>query len=337
MQYLHHGSGETAGDGHYFWGFCEENPLLLGPLPTAALTWLELSCFWKGIDTGAGTSWTTDLHGDLIVVTLVAEQQRLPVAARNGLIVVTAMAAAALALLMRFDRAGLVAALTAGVVYGGVLVLVRRGFLRTASLRFGAANMITLGRAAISAVLAGIAAEALLRGRASIAADAISWTIAALATAGWVLDAVDGWIARRLNLASNFGARFDMEVDALFILALALLAYAGDRAGVWILLAGVLRYLFMAAGLAAPALAAPLAPSLRRKAICALMGAALIAALVPLVPPSLCAIFLGMGVLALLWSFGVDTLLLLRRAAQFPVALATPVSRDALGGVDRSR
>jgi len=41
-------------------------------------------------------------------------------------------------------------------------------------------------------------------------------------------------------------------------------------------------------------------------------------------------------VLALLWSFGVDTLLLLRCAALSPVARATPVSRDALGGADRS-
>ena len=43
------------------------------------------------------------------------------------------------------------------------------------------------------------------------------------------LDGVDGWLARRSGIASAFGARFDMEIDALLILVLAVLAWRSAR------------------------------------------------------------------------------------------------------------
>ena len=52
------------------------------------------------------------------------------------------------------------------------------------------------------------------------------------------LDGVDGWLARRTRLSSAFGARFDMEVDALLILALSTLLWRHGKAGAWVLLAG---------------------------------------------------------------------------------------------------
>ena len=50
--------------------------------------------------------------------------------------------------------------------------------------------------------------------------------------------AFDGPAARRSGIASRFGARFDMETDALMILVLAVLAWRWDRAGAWVLLPG---------------------------------------------------------------------------------------------------
>jgi phosphatidylglycerophosphate synthase len=237
---------------------------------------------------------------------------------------------------MAWERAGFAAAAIAGSVYGGMTLLVRHGLLSEARRRFGVANAVTLGRAAIAAVLAGVACETLLYGREPLPVDAFSWIMAALAAFAWLLDGVDGWLARRLGLVSDFGARFDMEVDAFFILALSLLVYADERAGPWLLLAGLLRYLFVAAAAVWPDLAAPLPPSQRRKVICALMGAALVTALIPAVQERWAAILLGIGVLALLWSFGVDTLLLLRQAAQPPVASGELGRMDANGGIGRS-
>ena len=64
----------------------------------------------------------------------------------------------------------------------------------------------------------------------------------ALATVVAVLDGIDGWLARRTGMASDFGARFDMETDAALIMVLALLAWQFGKAGVWVLASGLLRY-----------------------------------------------------------------------------------------------
>ena len=59
------------------------------------------------------------------------------------------------------------------------------------------------------------------------------------------LDGVDGYAARKLKLASEFGEYFDKEVDALFMVALCLLLYAKGQFGAWILIPGLLRYVFV--------------------------------------------------------------------------------------------
>ena len=47
----------------------------------------------------------------------------------------------------------------------------------------------------------------------------IAATAVALSLVVTMLDATDGWMARRSRMASDFGATFDMEVDALLIIA----------------------------------------------------------------------------------------------------------------------
>lgn len=67
-----------------------------------------------------------------------------------------------------------------------------------------------------------------------------------------VLDGVDGWVARRSGSSSEFGARYDTEVDALFVLALSLTLSVRGIAGPWALLAGLWRYLYVLAPLVLP-------------------------------------------------------------------------------------
>ena len=50
---------------------------------------------------------------------------------------------------------------------------------------------------------------------ALVAACAAGRLLVALAAVALVLDAVDGRVARRTGTVSPFGARFDMEVDAV--------------------------------------------------------------------------------------------------------------------------
>jgi len=82
--------------------------------------------------------------------------------------------------------------------------------------------------------------------------DVLGWTVVAIAVIGVALDGVDGRLARSRNTSSDFGARFDMEIDALLILVLAVLVWNLEKAGMWILAAGLLRYAFVLASYPLP-------------------------------------------------------------------------------------
>src|SRR5471032_1297313 len=88
---------------------------------------------------------------------------------------------------------------------------------------FGQANQVTTARAVFVALVAGTIGEPALP---IIAAGA-----AAAAMAVTMMDGVDGWLARSRRTSSAFGARYDMEVDALLILVLSVLAFTNDKAG----------------------------------------------------------------------------------------------------------
>jgi phosphatidylglycerophosphate synthase len=188
---------------------------------------------------------------------------------------------------------------------GGALLLsliVRR--LRAP--KFGAANAVTLARAALATLLVALLGTA--------PTQALAWVLVALGTAGVALDGVDGALARRRGEASDFGARFDMETDALLILVLAALVWQHGKAGAWILAAGLTRYLFVAGSWALPWLGATLPPSTRRQAVCVVQIVSLLGALAPIVAPPWSGALALAGLVALLWSFAVDVQWLARQA-----------------------
>ncbi|WP_326540865.1 CDP-alcohol phosphatidyltransferase family protein [Pseudorhodoferax sp.] len=166
--------------------------------------------------------------------------------------------------------------------------------------RFGAANAVTLARLALVALLAAAAGEPLA------SAPGTAWAAVALATLAATLDAVDGPLARRSGQASAFGARFDMETDALLILVLSVLVLQFGKAGAWVLACGGMRYAFVLAARAWPWLDAPLPPSLRRKTVCVLQIVALIVCLAPAVPLPWSTAIAALGLLALACSFATD-------------------------------
>ncbi len=57
-----------------------------------------------------------------------------------------------------------------------------------------------------------------------------------------LLDGLDGWVARRRAETSLFGAHFDMETDALFVLVVTLRLWLVTGYGPWVLASGLLRY-----------------------------------------------------------------------------------------------
>jgi phosphatidylglycerophosphate synthase len=175
---------------------------------------------------------------------------------------------------------------------------------------FGAANTVTLLRAGVAALFAG------LLGSTALLLPDLAWLLAALATVALILDGLDGWLARRSGMQSPFGARFDMEVDAFFTLVLAALVWQSDKAGVWVCLSGALRYGFVALGWQWSWLSRPLPPRRRRQTVCVIQIAVLVLCLTPpLTPPF--STFLAAGALGLLaLSFAMDIAWLRRQRMQ---------------------
>ena len=175
---------------------------------------------------------------------------------------------------------------------------------------FGPADWVTGIRALLTALLAAMLIPDLVVN----AGNAV--VIASVAAA---LDGVDGWLARRTRTASAFGARFDMETDALLILVLSALVWKSGKAGAWVLASGLMRYAFVAAAAVRPWLHEPLEPSGRRQAICVVQVVALIAALLPSLGSAAASGIAAAGLAALAWSFLVDILWLWRLRASRPL------------------
>ncbi len=238
---------------------------------------------------------------------------------------VGALAALALLAIGIAGHAGTAAAIATAGIYATIAVLVLQAATAAgAPSRFGSANTVTLLRAGIAALVTGLALEALGTGRGLLAlpgeiGDLWAWAVPAGAVVALILDGIDGWLARHRRIASAFGARFDMEADALLILGLSLASFAAGRAGIWVLTAGALRYVFLLSARLWPALAMPLPPSFRRKAVCVAIGVALVLGLVPAVSAATAGVLAGAGVLAVAYSFAVDTLWLIRQSARSAV------------------
>lgn len=115
----------------------------------------------------------------------------------------------------------------ASLSFTALLWLGRRAF--TDSGRFGPANAVTLLRLALVLALGALPLplSALLGGVIL------------------VLDGVDGWLARKTGSASAFGAHFDMETDAFFVLVMTVVLWTSGRLGAWILCGGLLRPLYV--------------------------------------------------------------------------------------------
>ena len=160
--------------------------------------------------------------------------------------------------------------------------------------RLGPAIFVTAIRAVLVAVLAG-----------AVGTDSEWLPLGVLATVAFILDAVDGRVARETGTDSPFGARVDAELDAVFMMVLSLLVWDLGRADAWVLIAGALRYVAGAAGVAVPWLALAPPPRPSRAWACGVAIVCLCIALVPL-PGSLPAVSAALAVLVLVASFGAD-------------------------------
>ncbi|WP_424929375.1 CDP-alcohol phosphatidyltransferase family protein [Amaricoccus tamworthensis] len=166
----------------------------------------------------------------------------------------------------------------------------------------GWCNTVTVFRLALATVLASWL----------FAIPSGPWAVFLVAVFAFALDGVDGWLARRQDCESRFGARFDMEVDSLLALILAFHAWVSGMVGPYVIVLGLPHYLFVVLQYPMPWLAADLPERFSRKVVCVIQIAVLIALLSPVLSGPWPDILAGIAVLALIWSFAVDVIWLRR-------------------------
>ncbi|MFC0339063.1 Phosphatidylglycerophosphate synthase [Kushneria avicenniae] len=175
--------------------------------------------------------------------------------------------------------------------------------------RLGWANRVTLTRAVLIVLLTAMIPLT----------DFINehhFLVFALALTALALDGVDGFVARRMHCESRFGARLDMELDAFFILMLCLMLVIQDKAGVWIMAIGAMRYLFVGAAWCWSWLDGELPISYRRKTICVWQVSTLMVCLMPWMMPPWSNLLLALALVLLTTSFAIDVVRLHQRAGR---------------------
>ena len=172
--------------------------------------------------------------------------------------------------------------------------------LRRRPRRTTPADRVTLVRAVLVACCATMAVPALLIGSPPGA------PLVVLGGLAFLLDAVDGAVARRTGTASPAGGRLDVQTDAALVLVLSCAAVRSH--GPWVLAIGLMWYAFVAAALVRPALRGVLRPSRLRKMIGAYQPFAFLLALTPGVPEGLGTGAVALALLTLVASCGRDVI-----------------------------
>jgi phosphatidylglycerophosphate synthase len=194
------------------------------------------------------------------------------------------------------DAAGWLVGTACGLVTAAGLV---HGLNRSGTAVLGAANRVTLARATLVGAVTALVADAFV-GSADVA------VLVGLAVVALVLDAVDGWVARRSRTVSALGARFDMEVDAFLILVLSV--YVTQSVGPWVLAIGAARYAVWAASWVLPWMRTPVPPRYWRKPVAAIQGVVLAVAAADPLPGITVNVAIAVAMVLLAESFGRDVL-----------------------------
>jgi phosphatidylglycerophosphate synthase len=189
-----------------------------------------------------------------------------------------------------------------------------RGLVRYGAHGIGPAGWVTLTRATLAGGVAALTTDSFWR-------PISVTTLLALTIVALVLDAVDGWVARRTGTASALGARFDMEVDAFLILVLSV--YLAPSTGAFVLAIGAARYAFGAAGWLLPWLREPVPPRYWGKVVAATQGVVLTFAAADVLPRSVAAAALVAALALLADSFGHQVWWLWRHQVVAPSRVVT--------------
>lgn len=209
----------------------------------------------------------------------------------------------------------------AGLACAAVLaILLDTALVRHGRPSLGPAGRITATRAALACGVAALTADAFVNPPATA-------TLVALAAVAMILDAVDGYVARRTDTETAFGARFDMEVDAFLIAVLSV--HVAATSGWWVLGIGAMRYLYVVAGRLLSWLRRPTPPRYAAKVVAAIQGVTLAVTASSLLPEPVNRTALAVALLLLLHSFGTDIVWQWRHRHEPLPDMPAPATHDA--------
>lgn len=123
--------------------------------------------------------------------------------------------------------------LSAGIISFSIYIILHIPFLKQIKPFGGYANWITFLRNLLTFIL-GFSFFYLN-----------DFLIISLALLIISLDGADGYLARKFNTQSTFGAYFDMETDAFFVALMSLILLKEEYVEYWILIPGFLRYFYV--------------------------------------------------------------------------------------------
>lgn len=207
-----------------------------------------------------------------------------------------------------------------GVAYAlGLAALLTAAARRAGATTLGPADLVTLTRAGLAGSVTALVADHLA---GAVAPVGVLVGIAAVALA---LDAVDGQVARRTGTVSALGARFDMEVDAFLVLVLSV--QVTGLVGPWVLMIGVMRYVFVVASWTTAWLRGSLPTRYSAKTIAALQGIVLLVVTTDLLPYPVAFGLVTLALATLTWSFGSSVVWLWRAAHRTRRTTAVPTAR----------
>ncbi|MDQ0767903.1 phosphatidylglycerophosphate synthase [Pseudarthrobacter defluvii] len=187
----------------------------------------------------------------------------------------------------------------AGLGAGTVVAAAAVGSILRRIPRFSTpADRVTLLRAVLVALCAALAVPQLFT------APRTDLLVPILGGIAYLLDGLDGAVARRTGTSSAEGARFDAATDGALVLVLSVAA--APVAGVWTLAIGGMYYVFTAVGFFRPHLRATLPPSLARKLMGAFQPFALLVAVFPGVPQTAAVAAPALALGLLVFSFTRD-------------------------------
>lgn len=171
-------------------------------------------------------------------------------------------------------------------------------FWYTGSKRVNLADRITIGRWLLF-VLCVMAAIYTMQS---------SWWILFGISLAVVLDGVDGWLARKLNIESEHGRVLDMEVDHMTTSLLVALSVMIIGVGPWLLFLNLLRPVYLLLGRQKMREKEYRSSSqlMRAKIICILSQILLIINLAPVLDLSSKQFLSALNLILLSYSFGID-------------------------------